>query len=517
MRIKRSHLLLFGAAFGIVVLYLFLRLFNILSLPLFTDEAIYVRWAQIAKQDASWRFISLTDGKQPMFVWIAAAFMKFIKDPLLAGRLVSVFAGIMTAVGLFFLGNEVFREKSEKIFSFTSRSVTIGLLSSFIYVIYPFGLVYDRMALYDSLVGTFAVWALYLLIVMVRTLRLDVALIAGIVSGGGGLTKSNDFFSVYSIPFLLLIFDRKKKMSSPRLAKFISLSLLVAVIAYAMYSMLRLSPYFHIIGDKNALFVYPIREWIEHPFTYFNNNMSALLNWLFIYFSAPGIVLVIASFVINKKNFLEKTVLVLWFAFPFIALGLFGKLIYPRFILFMTLPLIPLVAYSIYELFVKYKNAFVRFTLIIFTLAFYVYADYFVLTNFALAPIPKADLGQYINGWSAGNGVKQSVVFFGEQAKSSKIYIMTEGTFGLMPFGLEIYLVDNPSIKIQAVWPIKDAEPAEVITAAKKMPTYAIFYQPCPSCGLNGGNIPPSWHAERIASYRQGESNSYYSIYRILP
>src|SRR4029079_11726665 len=113
------------------------------------------------KQDASWRFISLTDGKQPMYVWIAMIFLKFFKDPLLAGRLVSVFAGLSTVIGLFFLGNEVFNDlgKSEKtknleykIFSFTEQSVTVGLLTSFLYVIYPFGLVYDRMALYDSTV-----------------------------------------------------------------------------------------------------------------------------------------------------------------------------------------------------------------------------------------------------------------------------------------------------------------------------------------------------------------------------
>ena len=122
--------------------YFFLRLYQIMSLPIFTDEAIYVRWSQIARQDASWRFISLTDGKQPMFVWIALNLMRFVKDPLLASRLVSVFAGFATMIGLFFLGREIFKNR------------WIGILSAFLYLIFPFALVYDRMALYDSLVGT---------------------------------------------------------------------------------------------------------------------------------------------------------------------------------------------------------------------------------------------------------------------------------------------------------------------------------------------------------------------------
>lgn len=517
---KNKYLLLLGAAVVIIALYFFLRLFHILSLPLFTDEAIYIRWAQIAKQDANWRFISLTDGKQPMYVWIAMIFLKFIKDPIMAGRIVSVFAGFVTTVGLFFLGNEAFKPKEKngiyKIFSFTKESVSIGLLSSFIYVIYPFGLVYDRMALYDSLVGAFAVWSLYLLILLVKSVRLDVALITGLVVGGGLLTKFNAFFSIGSIPFLLIIFDWSKKNLSDRLIKFTLQAFLVVGLSYSMYSILRLSPFYHIIGEKTALFAYPISEWLKHPFTYFYSNVHALLDWFITYFSIPGIIITVSAFVINKKNFLEKSVLNLWFLFPFTYLSFFGNTIYPRFIFFMTLPLIPLFAYSIYVFFEKYRNVFVRAVLILLAFGCYIYADYFILTNFAYAPIPHADTDQYINSWSAGNGVNQSVEFFREQAKDHKIYIMTEGTFGLMPFGLEMYLVDNPNVKIKAFWPIENTEPKEVVLASKQMPTYAIFYQPCPSCNA-AGDIPVMWHANLISKYRQGTSSMYYSIYQILP
>ena len=66
---------------GIIIaaLYFVLRLIFLNRLPIFTDEAIYIRWAQIALQDSSWRFISLTDGKQPMFIWAAMIFLKFLK------------------------------------------------------------------------------------------------------------------------------------------------------------------------------------------------------------------------------------------------------------------------------------------------------------------------------------------------------------------------------------------------------------------------------------------------------
>src|SRR5947209_5246389 len=122
----------FIAIAGLLLLFFFTRFYNILSIPIFTDEAIYIRWAQIAKNDAAWRFISLTDGKQPLFVWFMVVTLKFFHDPLLAGRVVSVISGFFTAVGLWFLTNELFKEKKA------------AFLASVFYTILPFALVYDK-------------------------------------------------------------------------------------------------------------------------------------------------------------------------------------------------------------------------------------------------------------------------------------------------------------------------------------------------------------------------------------
>ena len=70
------------ASFVLGALYFFTRLTNLTLLPIFTDEAIYIRWSQIGALDANWRFISLVDGKQPMFTWIMMVlFRLFDGDP----------------------------------------------------------------------------------------------------------------------------------------------------------------------------------------------------------------------------------------------------------------------------------------------------------------------------------------------------------------------------------------------------------------------------------------------------
>src|ERR1035437_1065413 len=212
----------------LTLVYFFLRLIFLNRMPIFTDEAIYVRWAQIALQDASWRFISLTDGKQPMYVWVAMVFMKFIKDPLVAGRLVSVLTGFFTMIGLFFLSYELFKNK------------TIAFLTSTLYVFYPFAQVLDRMAIYDSMVAAFYVWALYFSVLLVKRVKLSLAYTLGFVIAGGVLTKSSNFFSIYLLPFLLVLFNFKQKLVKEKLFKFILLAVLSAAIGYGFYQILRL-------------------------------------------------------------------------------------------------------------------------------------------------------------------------------------------------------------------------------------------------------------------------------------
>src|SRR5438132_972876 len=81
--------------FVLIILYLATRIINLGKFPIFTDEGIYINWAKIAWHDASWRFISLTDGKQPLHIWGMIPFLKlFPQNPILAGRLFSVLTGL---------------------------------------------------------------------------------------------------------------------------------------------------------------------------------------------------------------------------------------------------------------------------------------------------------------------------------------------------------------------------------------------------------------------------------------
>lgn len=483
--------------FGLLLLlsFLFTRLVNLTLIPIFVDEAIYLRWAQIAKNDASWRFISLTDGKQPLFVWLTMVVMKMIKEPLVAGRLVSIGSGLVSLVGIWFLSFVLFRNRR------------LSFFTSFLYVIGPFYLLYDRMALMDAMVATFSVFTLLFGILLVQTFRLDVALILGAILGGGILTKTSGFFNIYLLPLTLLLFDWRNKKWKFNLLKWVGLALLAIIISQLFYTILRLSPLFHMIARKDTNFIYPFAEWREHPWQFFIGNLRGLVDWLTNYLTWPVIILVIAPLVFFWQKTREKALLFGWFLAPFVALALFGKVLYPRFILFMSLPLLVLAAYCLVQLAEKVKTRwlFLIFCFLVFTLPLYI--DFKILFAPKTAPIPRSDKGQYIDDWPAGYGVNEIVAFAKEEGEDKKILIATEGTFGLMPASLELYLWDNPNIEIKSFWPVEKV-PEEVQEVAKEKPTYFVLNET--------QEIPQDWPLKLIAKYFKGDGKSYMGLYQVI-
>lgn len=490
----------FAIAVLLTIIFFASRLIFLTHLPIFTDEAIYIRWAQIAYNDYNWLFISLTDGKQPLFIWFIVIILHIVKDPLLAGRLVSVFAGLTSMIGLFLLSKELFKDSK------------IAFLSALVYIIYPFALVYDRMALYDSLVETFAIYGLYLVIRLARKNNLVSAIVLGLEVGLSNLNKSN-FFQTIILAFpTLLVFRWGENKYFKKISKPFLFVILAGVISYAMYSSLRISPFFYIINLKNAVFIYPIGEWLSHPFLAFPGNIKALLVWFYDYTTLPLIVLMIAGLFVDKKFIREKIVLLLWFTVPVIALSFLGRVIYPRYILFMALPLLLLVAYSLNKIFEFTKNRLLFALIAIVFLILPLKSDFYILTDFSKSDVPFTDKFQYDAGWPSGWGVKEAVSFFGKQSERGKIFVGTQGTFGLLPYSLDIYLGKNKNVVTKGYWPINDQIPEDLLAKAKSMPTYVVFYQPCSSCREAG--VPPvAWPLKKVFSVNREEVN--FGVYQV--
>lgn len=489
-----------GLVVGFIAIYFFLRLANLTAIPIFTDEAIYIRWSQIGARDAAWRFISLVDGKQPLFTWIMMVLFRILpaQDPLFVGRLASVLAGLGSLVGIWLLAYELFKSKR------------VAFFSSLLYLISPFSLVYDRMALYDSLVAALSIWNLFFAVRLARFPRLDTALLLGMSLALGMLNKSSGFLSLYLLPLTLFVFNWNRKNLLKRLSTWAGYAIIATVLSQALYSMLRLSPFFYMISRKDSVFIYSIEE-LKHviSYHYLYWNIHGVFDWLYGYLSTPLFILTFVPLVLYKKQIKEKILLYAWWFVPFIGLAVFGKVLYPRFIFFMTMPLFVLIAVTFDEIVLRLKHLTIVFFVILVVLIPSLYTDYLLLVDPKRAPIPQADSGQYINDWPSGWGVREIVERILSESKQKKITLYTDGTFGLFPYAFEIYLVDKPNIEIIGMFPLPMEMPKEVILNAKANTTYFVF---------NQTDIPPvTWQLELIESYQKGiRRDRSMKLYRVL-
>lgn len=329
--------------------------------------------------------------------------------------------------------------------------------------------------------------------------------------GAAVLTKSSGFFTAALLPSTLLLFNFR---GHDRVRRFLLWALYACIaigLAFAYYSVLRLSPFFGTIAQKNTEFVYPFIEWVQHPFAYFIPNTNGIIQTIVIYFSAPILGLVFLSVFVTKQYWKEKLLLLLWFITPLIYLAFFGKLIYPRHYFFTTLFLLPLTGVTLLYLWKKLRYPVIFFLLCFLFFIPSLYTDFLILTNLPKAPIPSIDKSQYSTGWPAGGGVKEAIAFFNDQAKDKKINVFTQGTFGLMPYALELYLRSNKNIWISGVWPTDEKMLSEIITKAKERPTYVLFYQDCPICEETG-KAPAHWPLEKRSQIEKSDG-IYQTIY----
>jgi len=489
----------------LTIFFLVTRLSNLTKIPIFTDEAIYIRWGQIALQDPAHRFISLEDGKQPLFIWLMIPALKFISDPLVAGRIISVAAGFISLAATVAIGWILFGE-------------TIGWVAAALYIISPFFLLYDRLALYDSLTAALMSICLLLSILLAKKPRLDLSLLLGAAIGFGLLTKSSAQFAIFLLPIsLLLLTDKGYK--NYKVYKWISLSLLSISISLFISLLLRLSPLAYMVKLKEQTFIISFDEFFADPFSRFWGNLGGLTHWLTGYLTWPWIIAAAAGIAFTfKKSWKQTLFLLSWFIVPYLALAAFAIVLYPRFLLFMALPLLPLIAKGI----TTFSSLRVprlgggRGNLTLWSLAmtaivlyYPAYISYQLILNPLDAPIPQADRGQLMDDWPAGYGVPEVVEILKIESQAHKIFIGTEGTFGLTPYALNIYLKDNRNIEIKGYWPIGNGMPEIIEIARTGKPTFVLF---------KDTQIPsPEWPLSLVEKYRKGRSDVFMSLYRVTP
>lgn len=425
---------------GLIALFFITRLINLEKLPIFCDEGIYIRWAKVAWHDASWRFISLTDGRQPLQTWATIPFLKlFPQNALLAGRLFSVASGFAALSGLFILLFYLFGKPT-------------AFMGSFLYIITPFFLFYDRIALADSAVNAGFIWILFFSILLINTLRIDVALIFGLIAGLAMLTKSSvRVFLGLSLLAPILVFGKKNKKFVLKTVNYLLLFMMVFGLAMIIYNVQRLSPFMHFIEQKNNTFVMSFSDFMKSPFSVFWYNLKIIpyyvfseIGWLLGFIGIAGLIALI------KKNWQLGLYFTFWLIASYVGIALFSRVIFPRYLIFLATLLLIASTYLIVNLKNKIIKKIILAGLVIIS-TIYAYGFYLDST---LIPFPEIDRGQYVEGETAGWGVKEIMEYARKKSKEKKVVLLAEGDFGLIADMLNVYLKDGDQIDIRGLWPL---------------------------------------------------------------
>lgn len=473
---------------GIILflLALFLRTYNLTLIPVFGDEAIYIRWSQVMNAVPSLRFLPLSDGKQPLFMWILMFLLPRFSDPLWIARMISVFAGIGTMVGIFVLTVVLIGRSGDKGTAGNKKVFIVALISSFFWVISPFALFYDRLALVDSLLTFFSVWTFVLGSLTAKTLRLDFSMISGFFLGGALLTKSPGFIilALYPLTYIVSNWPNRKignfigRPEFIHVSKLFGLTLITFGIGYLFYNILRLGDNFHMISIRNKDYVFPFNQPFITPFEPLSRNIDLIFDWLWR--MGTGLIVVFALFTLLKsikavilrlkaedsqkilpsvqddqKTLPAAAFLFLLFLFPVLIGGLYARALAPRYILY-ALPFFYIFAAFV---FVKLwgESGLLRKVLIFGLLVYAVQSlqfDYNLLTNPQRAALPAIEKEGFLQEWTSGYGIKEASEIILEDYRTNptkKIVVGTEGYFGTLPDGLQIYLNKYPEITIIGV------------------------------------------------------------------
>jgi 4-amino-4-deoxy-L-arabinose transferase-like glycosyltransferase len=443
-----SLLLIFGV-------YFLTHLPALTTLPVFADEAIYIRWTQLMMDDwQTYAFFPLNDGKTPLLMWLMVPFQYLFQDQLFAARMLSVLVGAIQ-VGVMGL-----------IVRAIGGSKRASLLVMLATIILPFWYFHHRMALIESLLNLTLSFALLGVIGIVklpliqlksnlanidRSLVLRVIGLVFFTGGMFGLAMLTKIPALLWMPAAFLFVLLPKQFSKQHFFQSLFLISTAFSLGGLIFLSLKLHPAFPQLFARGSDFLYPWREVIlEGRWQETILNFPSYLNYFLVYLS-PALLLMLLAGLFNNKH--QRLVhLFFWSAVLFILpIAILGKVVYPRYFfpaaIFLTIGgVMGLEAFlsQLLETGRAGRKHFVTSVLVaVIGVNIFSHSGQFIwaaLFETDATPFVSADRGQYLEEWSSGHGIKEVADKLQLEAKDQTIAVATEGYFGTLPDGLLLYL-----------------------------------------------------------------------------
>jgi len=381
---SRPRLELFWAAhdtigvLALIPLFIATRLPNLLALPMFYDEAIYLQYARAYLSDPEKNLLisAEKDGKPPLFIWGLAWFWNLLSDPLLGARFLSVLGGALAGIFIYMAGRKLF-------------SPATGWIAAFFYCLSPIFILHNRLAVHSSWETAAGAASLYFAISLGKRPRAAYALGLAAAIGLGLLVKQTAYFYFVLAPLVIFMLRRRPDIAlaqqkpdigslryfslwwySLRLSKIPAFyrswlqstsnffherqsttiwkltahfrgagklarnlkwrrtvyAAIVGVIAIALaatfYLPLRSHPESYLLSSTDTSYALSLEEILGLPFNLWQKNLAETWNWYQVYYGIPILLLALAATgyaVLKPKKSQAEMILLAWAVLPVIA------------------------------------------------------------------------------------------------------------------------------------------------------------------------------------------------------
>ena len=420
-----------------IVFYFVTHLKGLALLPVFADEAIYIRWAQLIIDDwQQYLFFPLNDGKTPLFIWLLSLGQKVsFLGVLHVSRLLSVIIGALQVI----VGVKIIQTlKGEK------TAQIIGALS---FTFLPFWFFYHRMALMD---GLLVLWlsVSWWLLMSLKNKKGDMKqmVFSGLAFGMALWTKLPALLFIPALGFAPLLLGFKKKDFALK-TSWAAGSVLIGLVVFLL---LKIHPAFGQLFNRGNDFLYPIHELLETGvFNVLWRNTKLAISVLGNYLTWPVLLLPFAGFFQPQRR---RHGLLMLSALGFMgAILLLGKTVHPRYLLPAALPLtvsaaLVLERFSLHtqKLLKRPLSMLIRSAALVVMLTIIASSvTQFVLISWQnpdYLPLIPQDKEQYLTEWSSGHGIEEVTSLIISTSVNQTIAVATEGYFGTLPDGILMYL-----------------------------------------------------------------------------
>jgi 4-amino-4-deoxy-L-arabinose transferase-like glycosyltransferase len=339
-RAPRTNTALLTAAVAIAVVYLVTRLVFIAGFPYFLDEGSYANFAWRGSNSLKDIWVSLTIGREPLFIWLGIPLVKVGVNPLTALRAVSIASGFLTLPILFLLGRRLADD-------------WVGIVAAGLYALVPFAVVHNGIGIMESLVTLVVAAALLLQIDFARNPKLGLAFLLGFVGAVGVLTKENTKPAMALMPLSLILFDWSPEGRRERLTRWIGGAAIVGVMMVLADRLMHISSYYDEFQKWRSAGFYTTRKLgdvISDPFGSWDASTHAYGPAFIEYMTVPLLIAAGIGALIGYRHRRRITLLLAaWIALPLLISLTFAALPYPRHVLYLLPPFLVLAAYAAVE------------------------------------------------------------------------------------------------------------------------------------------------------------------------